>query len=245
LTETESTAWDKLQTFRSKVERSHTCAYWLEADDLKTKVVVGLTTAMSRQPAIGWIRSDALPTTTTPGLLRIADKYDFNPAFWNGMMTQSVTRLDMAGHALSKWVEEPYRDTFLARLAETATLGGSVRILLLNPNGPAHAQRASSAGLVYRNRIYATLTALSSVIAALPEGRRDNVAVRWTADALRYMFIRSDTITVVSPYLSATDSKDALVFVFEPHSRHALTYAADFDKLFTAAEPVVWPIQLT
>lgn len=64
-TETTDEAWGRLETFRSKVEARHTCVYWTGAEDLKAKVIVGLTAAMKRHPAIGWVRADQVPTQAT------------------------------------------------------------------------------------------------------------------------------------------------------------------------------------
>jgi hypothetical protein len=64
-TETESAAWERLKKFRAKVEKKHTCVYWRNADDLKAKVIVGLTAATKRHPAVGWVRADKVPTEAT------------------------------------------------------------------------------------------------------------------------------------------------------------------------------------
>jgi nucleoside 2-deoxyribosyltransferase len=64
-TETDNAAWERLKKFRDKVEKKHTCVYWRNADDLKSKVIVGLTAATKRHPAIGWVRADKVPTEAT------------------------------------------------------------------------------------------------------------------------------------------------------------------------------------
>jgi hypothetical protein len=64
-TETDSDAWERLKKFRAKVEKNHTCVYWTNADDLKAKVIVGLTAATKRHPAVGWVRADKVPTEAT------------------------------------------------------------------------------------------------------------------------------------------------------------------------------------
>jgi hypothetical protein len=64
-TETDEATWKKLQAFRAKVEKRHTCVYWKTAEDLKAKVIVGLTAAMKRQPALGWVRADRVPSDAT------------------------------------------------------------------------------------------------------------------------------------------------------------------------------------
>lgn len=64
-TETDEATWKKLQAFRAKVEKRHTCVYWKTAEDLKAKVIVGLTAAMKRHPTVGWVRADQVPTEAT------------------------------------------------------------------------------------------------------------------------------------------------------------------------------------
>lgn len=64
-TETDQTAWEKLQAFRKKIEKRHTCVYWTSAGDLKAKLIIGLTAATKRNPAIGWVRADQVPSGAT------------------------------------------------------------------------------------------------------------------------------------------------------------------------------------
>lgn len=64
-TETDSAAWERLKKFRSKVEKKHTCVYWRNADELKAKVIIGLTAAAKRHPAIGWVRADNVASEAT------------------------------------------------------------------------------------------------------------------------------------------------------------------------------------
>jgi hypothetical protein len=64
-TETDTGAWKKLKRFREKVEKRHTCVYWTGVDDLKAKVIVGLTSTVKRYPAIGWVRADQVPSDAT------------------------------------------------------------------------------------------------------------------------------------------------------------------------------------
>jgi len=64
-TETDASAWKRLTTFREKVEKRHTCVYWKNSEDLKSKVIVGLTAIIKRQPMVGWVRADQVPTGAT------------------------------------------------------------------------------------------------------------------------------------------------------------------------------------
>jgi hypothetical protein len=64
-TETDEGAWARLKAFRAKVEKRHTCVYWKTPEELKAKVIVGLTAARKRHPGIGWIRADRIPSDAT------------------------------------------------------------------------------------------------------------------------------------------------------------------------------------
>lgn len=64
-TETQEAAWAKLEAFRKKVSGRHTCLFWNAADDLKAHAIVSLTSAVKRNPGIGWIRADQVPTGAT------------------------------------------------------------------------------------------------------------------------------------------------------------------------------------
>lgn len=61
-TETDRDVWQQLESFRAKVEERHTCSYWSSAPELKSQVIIGLTTAMKRSPQVGWVRADEVPT---------------------------------------------------------------------------------------------------------------------------------------------------------------------------------------
>ena len=64
-TETSEAAWEKLESFREKVEKKHTCVYWGSAEDLKAKLIVGITAAVKRHPAVGWVRANQVPSGAT------------------------------------------------------------------------------------------------------------------------------------------------------------------------------------
>ena len=59
-TETDLKAWQKLKSFREKVENNHTRVLWETPEELKAKVIVALTTVVKRHPAKGWMRADKL-----------------------------------------------------------------------------------------------------------------------------------------------------------------------------------------
>lgn len=64
-TETKELDWNKLDNFRKKVEKNHTCVYWTSTEDLKAKIIVGLTTIVKRHPQVGWVRADLVPKDST------------------------------------------------------------------------------------------------------------------------------------------------------------------------------------
>jgi len=64
-TDTSESSWTKLKLFREKVEKRHTCVYWDSSEELKSKVIIGLTSTVKRHPAVGWIRADKVPSDVT------------------------------------------------------------------------------------------------------------------------------------------------------------------------------------
>jgi len=64
-TETKEASWEKLVAFRSKVEKRHTCVYWNTPEELKAKLIIGLTAETKRHPAVGWVRASQVPDQTT------------------------------------------------------------------------------------------------------------------------------------------------------------------------------------
>ncbi|MEQ8270174.1 DUF4062 domain-containing protein [Algiphilus sp.] len=74
-TETDPEAWERLVAFREKVESNHTCVYWEEAEELKAKVIVGLTSATKKRPAVGWVRADQVPSgSSLQDILKLRDR---------------------------------------------------------------------------------------------------------------------------------------------------------------------------
>lgn len=50
---------ESLNQFRSKVSKGRLVQFWQSREDLKAKVIISLSKAMSESPGIGWIRGDA------------------------------------------------------------------------------------------------------------------------------------------------------------------------------------------
>jgi hypothetical protein len=64
-TDKDETAWKKLEAFRSKVEKKHTCQYWKGPEDLKSKSIISILDTTRRKPGVGWVRSDRVPDDAT------------------------------------------------------------------------------------------------------------------------------------------------------------------------------------
>lgn len=62
-TDANDSAWEMLQTFRSKVEKSCTCSFWKTPDELRANALTGLVSEFQRTPARGWIRPTPQPKT--------------------------------------------------------------------------------------------------------------------------------------------------------------------------------------
>ena len=64
-TETDAAAWKNLERFRKKIEGRHTCVYWNSSLELKSQVIVGITSATKRTPGVGWVRANKIPSEAT------------------------------------------------------------------------------------------------------------------------------------------------------------------------------------
>lgn len=52
----EGEPWEKLQAFRSRVEREKHCKYWSNEGELQVAAILGFTNAKSQYPTLGWLR---------------------------------------------------------------------------------------------------------------------------------------------------------------------------------------------
>ena len=57
-TDTDESAWQKLQAFRLHVKTHHYCNFWSSAGELQAQVITGLTDTISPKPAQGWVRAN-------------------------------------------------------------------------------------------------------------------------------------------------------------------------------------------
>jgi hypothetical protein len=74
-TETDDAAWKKLLAFRVKVESRHTCVFWESANELQAQVIVAVTAAVKRSPAVGWVRADEVPShAAVEDLLKLRER---------------------------------------------------------------------------------------------------------------------------------------------------------------------------
>ncbi|MFC1794332.1 hypothetical protein ACFL3Q_12180 [Planctomycetota bacterium] len=148
------------------------------------------------------------------GIRHIRAKSEFSPDFWISLVNTAATGLDIGGHALSQWCEEPYRSHFIASLKRVAG-NGKVRILLMKPDGEAHQRRQDITGVSYTDRIQITLSTIKEeVLAKIGLSLRKNITMKWTGNNdFHNVFIRTDSTVLVSPYLATMSSRDAIQLV--------------------------------
>lgn len=112
-TEVDVAAWEQLKKFRAKVEKRHTCVYWNSAEDLKAKVIVGMTATMRRIPAVGWVRANIVPEdATVSDILRLRSRI----AELEAQMQADTTKPPKGTEHLAQGEEaHPIVVTFIAR----------------------------------------------------------------------------------------------------------------------------------
>lgn len=171
------------------------------------------------------------------GVDTIREKYEFIPEYWISLVRESQCELDLLGHSLAKWCEQPYADPFAEQLITIARKGGKVRIVILHPDGKSHDRIQQSLKKSYSQEIRSFVTFLNrKVLDTLPVKKRDCVTIKWCEDIdFPYMFIRTDQHVVVSPYLAMTDSEHNLLMAFHRDSQFANTFRNDFERIFAAS----------
>jgi len=174
------------------------------------------------------------------GVRHIRAKTEFEPVFWISLLSSASTCLDLTGHALSQWCEEPYRESFVSTLRRIASNGGKVRILLMKPDGENHTRRQELVGTIYTDRIRTTIrTVHNDVLRQIAPSYQKNISMKWNGTADFYnVFIRTDTTVLVSPYLTTMNSQHAIQLVFTPGGRFGTTYCTDFENLFKKSDPL-------
>jgi Domain of unknown function (DUF4062) len=66
---------EKLEQFRIEASKGRLVQFWNSPDDLASKVILGLTNAISSYPAVGWVRADNVPSeASAQESLRLRDE---------------------------------------------------------------------------------------------------------------------------------------------------------------------------
>ena len=180
--------------------------------------------------------------STRKGVMAIQDKYTYDPKFWRSLLEESVYELDLLGHALTAWSEEPYKESFSRHLKNMASSNGIVRIIVMKPGGESQLRIEKATGRSYDRKLDAMLTFMKKeILDQLPPSKRCNIVVRLVSDIdIPYMFIKTERQVLVSPYLARTDSKDNLLMSFDRNSKYANIYINDFERIFACAEDMLW-----
>jgi len=174
------------------------------------------------------------------GIKTVREKHTFDPEYWLSLIREGRKELDVMGHSLAKWCEEPYAKIFAEQLISIAKSNGKVRIVILNPDGDSHNRKSISLNKSYEARIKGFINFIKKeVLNKLSNGQKNNIDIRWVLDIdLPYMYIRTDRTVVVSPYLAKTDSLNNLLLSLAQGSKYAVMYRNDFDRIFADCEVV-------
>ena len=71
----DDSALRRLQEFRARLSERHTLVHWTSPGDLKSKVILSITSEVRRRPRIGWVRADHVPTDATLAqMLKLQDR---------------------------------------------------------------------------------------------------------------------------------------------------------------------------
>jgi hypothetical protein len=171
------------------------------------------------------------------GVRYVRYKYAFEPLFWLSVLEEADQSLEMVGHALHTWCEEPYATAFESRILKIIRSGGTVRLSVMNPTGSAHTRLRERVGRDYKNQIAETLSFIQTrVLNVLSKKEKSKLIFGFIDDIdLPYMAIRTSESILVAPYFSFSDSKKhGLMLVLDRNSQFGSGFNNDLDRLFGA-----------
>jgi hypothetical protein len=172
------------------------------------------------------------------GVVKICQKFEQKPEYWNKLIADSSSQLDMLGHAFTTWTHYPHADSFAEKIRLIAKNHGQVRIVILDPEGENTQRLSSRFGRNYSDRVQETVSFFKSKIyAKLSKAQKKRVVIKLEKESdVSYMYINNGSMAVVSPYYTLhSDSKDNLVIELDSKSKFLNSYASDFEEVFKNA----------
>ena len=179
--------------------------------------------------------------------IRPKSHFDQEEDYWNGILSGSAIQLDLVGHSLSNWFGRRYRDTFIRKVRQIVSSGGTVNVVLSTPEPNSIGTMLSNVKTAYwheqikLSKVEKTLLEFYRLLKEnIPEKDRCNLRIYVTdIEKVTYFYIRTDTQCIISPYTYSPGTKEN-IFLLEllPNTAHVKTLEDDFDAMIGNMTPL-------
>ena len=183
------------------------------------------------------------------GIKGVQRKSFYNQAnhFWEEILDNANDKLDLAGHSISHWFDDNYKDLFCKKIINMISKSKKVRILLSNENGTIN-QEIIKDGLAKKNRtstmtkVDKTCYELAKLVGSVNKKYRDNLELYITkSSSVTYMYIRTDCQCFVSPYiLSPANSQNTFLLELDTGLEYSRCFERDFKEMIDTAQRIKW-----
>lgn len=184
--------------------------------------------------------------------IRPKSHFDQEEDYWNGIIGGSSGRLDLIGHSLSNWFGRRYRDTFIRKVLQIVSSGGTVNVVLSTSASDSIGTMLSNIKAAYwheeirLNKVEKTLLEFYRLLKDhISEEDRRNLRIYVTGvEQVTYFYIRTDTQCIISPYTYGPGPRDN-IFLLElrPNTDHAKTLEDDFDEMISNMIPLDFKVE--
>lgn len=171
------------------------------------------------------------------GIKAVREKFKYEPNFWISILKSSQTELVLMGHTLSKWLEEPYKEVFLEQLPRIVNKGGQVKILIMESE--FYCQIHDLKEIKSIKKLDETKKYLNMIKSKIKKDKQNKFLVKeLPVCKLPFMFLKTNTIMLMSPYYADKDNVDNILFDLESDSKLGISYFNDFESVFKVAKNV-------
>lgn len=183
------------------------------------------------------------------GVVSIREKvyYDKDDSFWNSLIDETGERLELAGHSISRWFEDKYRDTFTRKICAMARDGKKVRIIITGEPYKLETMKELEKNedeAEYRSKEVRTQYWLYKMMKTLDPSSRKNVQLYIAPrENVTYLYIGTDLKCLVSPYIVSSEVKNkSFLLELKAESEFSVTYHQAFQDLVRTMKNVEWGI---
>ena len=182
------------------------------------------------------------------GIISIHPKshFDNEEDYWNGIIEETNTKLNLIGHSISKWFKSEYKDTFLGKIKQMLESDNKINIILSSNNIDTTLSKVKKA--YADRRMLPQLTKVEKTILNLCEYINKNVAEDkrkflnvYVTDLSKvtYLYIRTDRQCIISPYThSLDDHQNSFLLELKPGTSYVKSLEDDYDEMIGKMIPV-------